>query len=47
MTWRQFTILLNNLSPDSVLRAINDTQKKGEIAIDVSKRQSNQIINNW
>lgn len=47
MTWRKFLVLLNNLSPDSVLVAKNDMRGKGEIAVDVNKRQANQMLNSW
>jgi hypothetical protein len=47
MTWRRFSVLLNHLSVDSLLRNIIEQRKKGEVPIEVDVIKSNKIINNW
>ena len=47
MSWREFCVLLNNLSPDSIYRQIEQLRKQGKIAVDLDDKRADRLMNKF
>jgi hypothetical protein len=47
MSWREFAILLNNLSTDSIYAQVKHMKKTGQIPVELDEVQSDRLVNSF